>query len=428
MDTSTESLKRSPYEVLQVSRWTDFDTIKHHYYALVKQFNPEYYPTEFIEIRTAFDILNDPNTRAETDISECAPPPPFHSDDYPEADDHSLSMFKLNQEWKTLVGERELSSLGDHERNHAIHLLRGKALYCAKNNQLEEAEEHWNQLLGLEPEDEETRRNLLYCLWMKGFNLAKLQNYSEAEERFIELLEKGAAHGAIHQNVAICRERQGKKEESVESWKEALEHYNQELKSNPDDNYLKAIVINLHKYTGGSLLKKPSEDGDDSEEYGSGSAKEIGYACIKKGNWVQAKDALERALKENPDDIDVICQLGWAYLNTNMQTQAFRQWNHALKLAPNRQGVVDHIVRGHTIFGKRLKEQRIFNQALVQFKNALKHEPQNMELRLMLAETYFNMGNYSSAVQQYNKILEVESRNKVARQGLREAKRLGGLK
>jgi cytochrome c-type biogenesis protein CcmH/NrfG len=64
----------------------------------------------------------------------------------------------------------------------------------------------------------------------------------------------------------------------------------------------------------------------------------------------------------------------------------------------------------------------------VQFKNALKHEPNNLSLRLLLAETFFQMKNFAASVSEYQKILEIEPRNKEAKQGLREAKRLGGMK
>lgn len=241
------------------------------------------------------------------------------------------------------------------------------------------------------------------------------------------MIEKGARHGAIYQNLALANEKQGKKDEGYEAWRQALEYYKQDLKEDPNSAYRKALVIALHKYTGGRFLEGGNED-KENESFTSGSSKELGYACIRQGNWRQAQEAFEQALRDNPQDIDVICQLGWAYLNTNQHNRAFNQWNHALKLSPGKQSVIDHLVRGHAIFGKRLKDQRIFNQALVQFKNALKFEPTNIELRQNLADTYFQMQNYSSALREYQKIMEMDARNKVARQGIREAKRLGGLR
>jgi len=238
------------------------------------------------------------------------------------------------------------------------------------------------------------------------------------------LIEQGITHGQIYQNLALAQEKQGKKDEAEESWNKALSSYKKELSQTPESEYFKAIVLSVHKYTGGKFL-----EGSGTQSYAqTGSAKELGYACIQKGNWRQAVEALQQAYRENPDDLDVLCQLGWAYLNTNTHTKAFQMWNTALKKAPGKKSIVDHLVRGYIIFGKRLKEQRIFNQALVQFKNALKHEPNNADIRLLLAETFLSMKNYTAALNEYQKVLELDPRNKHARQGVRESKRLGGIR
>ncbi|MEW6235361.1 MAG: tetratricopeptide repeat protein [Candidatus Omnitrophota bacterium] len=431
MDNQTALLTRSPYEVLKVSRWADEEEIKANYFLLVKQFNPEYFPDEFIEIRTAYDLLKDPATRAKSDIGLFAAPPNYYYSDYPHTSDHPLSLFKLTQELKTICNNQsphleDLIRLDGETLEKAHHILRGISLYHTQHNQLPEAVETWKWIRELDPSDEETKRNQAFALWEEGYKAALQNQFADAENSFNSLLEQGVEHGVIYQNLALAYEKQGKKAESENAWHKALDFFNGELKANPNDEYLKAIVICIHKYTGGKFI-----DGSANSVSGSmsgGSAKELGYACIQKGNWKQAVDALEQALRENEDDVDVLCQMGWAYLNTNQHHKSFHMWNLALKKAPGKRQVIDHLVRGYTIFGKRLKDQRIFNQALVQFKNALKYEPENMDLMNQLAETYFLMRNYSAAMSEYQRILDKDPRNKAARQGMREAKRLGGLR
>ncbi|MGC9327502.1 MAG: tetratricopeptide repeat protein [Candidatus Hinthialibacter sp.] len=426
METESVNLTRSPYEILQISHWADEESIKSKYFHLVRQYNPEYFPDEFIEIRTAYDILKDPNTRAATDVEMLIPPPSFHSPDYPDFPEKQLSLFKLNQELKTLGADESIEKLSGQEREQALHLLRGIGLYHADHAQLEEAKSAWAKIVQIDPDDDISQQNIYYAEWLEGFQEAQQGRLEKAETIFKSLLEK-VQHGALYQNLALVLEKQGKKEEATEAWKNVLNFYNQELKKEPENKQLKAYVLAIHKYTGGKFLNSGKE-ADSSDYSASGSAKELGYACIQKGNWRQAVDALERALRESPNDVDVLCQLGWAYLNTNLHNKAFQMWSSALKKAPGKKSIIDHLVRGYTIFGKRLKEQRIYNQALVQFKNALKYEPQNVEIRVQLADTYFQMRNFMSALQEYQKILDFEPRNKVARQGVRECKRLGGLR
>ncbi len=429
METQNVTLTRSPYDILKISRWADLEEIKAQYFHLVKQFNPEYFQEEFIEIRTAYDQLKDPARRAKCDVELIAGPPPYSYSDYPSLNQQPLSLFKLNQEYKATCGDTPPDQLEGESREKALHLLRGMALYHISHGHKDEAQEIWNHILAIDPNDEETQRNLAFSVWEEAIQACNHNDYAKAEEIFHELHEKGIDHGVIFQNLALVLEKQGKKDEAEQAWKESLKRYNQQLKQNPEDEYTKALVVAIHKYSGGKFLDGKSTHHEESmDSTTAGSAKELGYACIQKGNWKQAVEALERAHKENENDIDVLCQLGWAYLNTNQHHRAFHMWNVARKKAPGKRTVIDNLVRGHTIFGRRLKEQRIYNQALVQFKNALKFDPDNVELRLELADTYFKMNNFSAALAEYQRILEKEPRNKYAKQGVREAKRLGGLR
>ncbi|MBZ0256204.1 DnaJ domain-containing protein, partial [bacterium] len=330
MGTNTVTLNRSPYEVLKVNPWADLETIKAQYFHLVKQYNPEYYPQEFIEIRTAFDILKEPNTRATSDIEAFSPPPSFSHSDYKGMDIHSISLFKLNQEMKTLCGERELEQLEGEEKSKALHLLHGAALYHSVHSHIDEAKEVWNKVVELYPDDEESKSNLTYIIWQEAFDLAADGQYENAENAFKQLDESGFKNAAIYKNIALAQEKQGKKDDSRDSWKTAINYLNAELKRDPDNEYVKSLVIAAHKYTGGYHLEGKGEEGGTDGNITAGSAKELGYACIKQGNWRQALEALERARQENEHDIDVLCQLGWAYLNTNQQKIAFQTWNHAL--------------------------------------------------------------------------------------------------
>lgn len=421
MDKEKYTLTKSPYEVLKVNRWADTDLVKAHYYHLVKEFNPEHHEEEFIEVRSAFEILNSPEQRSAYDIKNFTPPPPFAYSDYPNFPEEQLSKFKLDQELKTLCGDRELDALNEDEKSQALHILHGAALYYAHNGQIDHAEEMVAKILELNPDDEETLRNKAFFEWQKGYEFACNEKYSDAEEIFKQLEAKGVNPGIVNQNLALAQEKQGKKEESNASWKSALDHLKGQLKDNPDDNYLKAYVVSLHKYTGGKFM-------EGGQTGAGGSARELGLACVREGNWKQALSALTQAINETPDDIDIMCQLGWAYLNTSHHAKAFEMWNKALKKSPGKSQITSHIVQGYQIFGKRLKDQNIFNQALVQFKNAIKFEPENTELRSELADTYLKMKNYHAAHQEYQKILSFDPRNKDARHGVRESKRLGGFR
>src|ERR1700761_1795742 len=55
------------YEILGVARDADERTIKKAYFTLVRRHPPETHPTEFQRLREAYEVLSNPESRAEYD-------------------------------------------------------------------------------------------------------------------------------------------------------------------------------------------------------------------------------------------------------------------------------------------------------------------------------------------------------------------------
>ena len=66
---------RDPYEVLGLERQVGETEIKRAYFQMVRQFPPEREPEKFREIRTAYEQLRDPESRARTALFLLQPPP-----------------------------------------------------------------------------------------------------------------------------------------------------------------------------------------------------------------------------------------------------------------------------------------------------------------------------------------------------------------
>jgi len=174
VETQTVRLTRSPYEILQVDHWADTEEIKAQYFQLVKRYNPEYYPDEFIEIRTAFDILKNPSSRAQTDVRQFIQPPKFHYSDYPDFESQTLSLFKLNQQLKAMTGEfGSVEELQGEDLERALHILHGIALYHVVHENFEEARNTWQRILSIRPDDQESQENMALAVWYEAYQAAK---------------------------------------------------------------------------------------------------------------------------------------------------------------------------------------------------------------------------------------------------------------
>ncbi len=432
-ETTKQATIEDPYKVLRVSKLADEEAIKAKYYVLVKMYSPEYYPDEFIQIRGAYDMLRDPAERAKADISLINPASPVAYEDYPTSDDqersghHQLSLFKLNQELQQILGERKPSEASPDEVSSVVHTLRGKVIYFCEKKRWDEAEETLRETIDLYPDDQDLVEDLRVVRWMQAFELARNEEWQEAGRKWFDLQQERGDDWRLTQNLALVAFRREDREHEDEWWHETLLQWNAHLKDHSDDEYVKGLIISLHHFTSGRLLDGSDEAGMQDLRM-SGSGKALGMACMQRGNWPAAVEAFEAVLPTDEDDVDLLCQLGWAYLNINKISKAFQMWNRARKLAPEQEAVVDHLVRGNLTVARRLKEQRIMNQALVHFKNALRFAPVDEEIHFELATTLVEIKNYQAAAKACERIMEINPRHKGAKQLSRDARRLGNLR
>jgi preprotein translocase subunit SecA len=61
------------YNILNVPKDADKSTIKKAYFMLVRKFPPDRYPTEFMDIREAYEVLIDENARKQFDLTDTMP-------------------------------------------------------------------------------------------------------------------------------------------------------------------------------------------------------------------------------------------------------------------------------------------------------------------------------------------------------------------
>jgi curved DNA-binding protein CbpA len=66
-----------PYQALGIERTAPEEEIKRAYFRLVRQFPPEREPEQFQRIRAAYELLRDPDQRAQVDLFLLQPPPPL---------------------------------------------------------------------------------------------------------------------------------------------------------------------------------------------------------------------------------------------------------------------------------------------------------------------------------------------------------------
>jgi len=424
--SQADALEFNPYEILGVRKWASLKEIKRAYFGLVRKYSPELFPEKFIEIRKAYDSLRFPQRRAKVDIlifNEIRGNIGFRG-----VAAETGSVVKLNKAIKDLESKGWEKDSG--LRKKILILLQKRSLVYVSKNYWHEAISEWNRILEFKPDSKEAGRNIIQGYGRLGYSYAQNGLLKKAIQAWKEILNLNPSCVEAAHNIAIASTRLKDSLPEKEYWEKTLELWSEKLESDSDNEYLKNLIVETHKYFGGRFIVQKKESRPQVKKQqevlgqigGYAENLQLGMACMNGQNWDQAIRAFEKCLTERPEDVEILNALGWAYLNLNQSNRAFATWNRALKINPKNQSTLGNLVQGHLTIGKNLRTQKAFGPALVHFKSILKVMPNQPEVYMEIGNTYYMKGDLHSAIEHWQTVLTLDPKNKLAQQAVREAK------
>jgi tetratricopeptide (TPR) repeat protein len=419
----------SAYEVLRVPKHASLEKIKESYIKQVKRYPPETETDKFMEIKAAYDKLRDPQTRAKEDIlcfNEAVGG--FHLS---EESKKFGSISKLNEEIEELEKKGQTEPLGPDDDIRLSVMLQKRAVYYLQNSKWSEAIGEWEKALKLDSENNDIRANIKYACSALGFSYGTHDMYLEA----IEVWEKGLGYDVndknlIH-NLAIANEKRADPDKAGRYWNKIMSKWREELNSDPDNEYLKSLIVASHQYLG-DKYKLDQSTKEAIEEYkeivkiepdSTEANFKLAINLMENENWSEAKEVLQKILTKSPKDSNASNALGWAFMNTGKVEDAFLTWNKILRRDPKNSTAKENIIKGHLAVGKKFREQGLYSPALVHFKSLQRYMPKQPEVLFEIGSTYAAKGDTGSAMVQMNKILSIDPNHKLAKKMLNELKR-----
>jgi tetratricopeptide (TPR) repeat protein len=416
----------NPYELLGIRKWATTKEIKRAYFGLVRKYSPELFPERFIEIRKAYDALRMSRKRASVDIMLFNEIP--GNIGFKGVRVETGSVVKLNKDLRDLENNTSIAQV--EKENQKLELLKKRSLVYVKKNYWHEAIEDWNRILALDPNNKAARRNIIQAYGRLGYSYAQNNLLEKAVDSWKQILRLNPnCLEAVH-NIAIASTQLKNSVQEKEYWEKTLDLWGERLDEDDGNDYLKNLILETHKFFGGRFMgrKKESESKILTAEVlidqigGYRDNKQLGMALMGNKKFAEAVKSFEKCLEEKPEDLEVLGTLGWAYMNSGDYTKCFNVWNKALKIDPDNQTIKENLVKGHLQVGKQMRNQKAFGPALVQFKNLLKLVPDQPEVYMEIGSTYAMKGDLRSAIAQWEKVLELDPKNKIAQQAMREAK------
>lgn len=449
--------KRNAYSVLGLHKGVSDEEIKQAYVALVKKYDPELHTDRFMVVQKAFDSLRDPLRRAREDILTFN----FIRGEYMFSKEERVDVpdAKLSQAIQMLEQKQETEP--DNAAN-APKLIQGYLIRSCKNVQkklLKEAIDDWVRVLQIDPTNQRAKNNMLVAFIRLGYSYANHALYDES----IEVWEKAAQmdpdnHLIIH-NLALACEFSGRMDKARKYWDETVRRWKVMIDQNPDDEYMKNCVIEAIKHqnewsdagnapatNGGTAHAKADapaaspgtapaptrpRGGDELEQCREiiklrpddfDANLRLGQLLCEQKRWTEAVPHLSELHRKFPRNTEVINLLGWSQLNNQETDMAISTWERGLKLDPKNHTIRESIVKARMLMGRALRDKGLFINSLVQFKALMRYLPESDEVHYELGQTYQKKGDFRSAYLEYQNVLKINPKHKLARSALSELK------
>lgn len=421
--------ERNAYNVLGLQKGASDAEIKRAYIELVKKYDPERHTDRFMIIQQAYDRLKDPKRRAKEDIHTYN----LIRGDFLLLDEERVvngaapsdaEIDEAHQEYQNLAGDAAT-------RNRLILLLMRRSSVSVEKKLWSEAIKDWEEIQRLDPTHVRSRHNLMFAYSTLGLSYAHHGLEEEAIDLWEKALKMNPDSAELLHNLALVYEKIRNYEKSRMYWAQVVTHWKATLDDHGEDDYLKECIIEANRYYGTQL--SASESGDDKsnalERYREvlrlkpedfDARFKIAVTLMEERNFEEAMKELQVLVRQHPRNVEVLNLLGWAQLNGGQVDQAFMTWNKSLEIDPKHPSARENIVKASLSLGRQYRERGLFTPALVYLKKLLRFMPKSGEVWMEIAATYDMKGDMRSAQMHYQKVLELDPKNSVARKALND--------
>ena len=244
------------------------------------------------------------------------------------------------------------------------------------SNDLKEKQELYTKAIEKKPDfmDAYLNRGLVHN------ELGEYENSLKDYDKAIELDTK----------CALAYNNRGYTKYKMQNFKGALDDYNKAILLNPK---LNIALDNKAKLVSEVCIE---DDKEFSEKY----YLSLGISEINTGNIPEAIHNFDQALKFNKNSAIIHFYKGVAYQSANNTEEAIDSYTEAIKL--NKNMIDAYFNRGQLLFKDNPKE------ALDDFVTAVALDPKFIDAYYSIAAIQKKLGQYKEAVQNLDKILEIE--------------------
>lgn len=423
-----QAQKRNAYNVLGLHKGASAEEIKQAYVSLVKKYDPEVHTDRFMVIQGAFEKLKDPELRAREDILTYN----FIRGGYQFSKEEQVEVpdAKLKQTIESLEAKKQED--GTYPEDVLPKLLMAYQIRARKHVErklLKEAMDDWMLIRELDPTHQRAKNNLLMAFIKLGYSYANHQLHEEAREMWEKAVKMDPENHLLIHNLAICCDLAEQYEDCQRYWDETLKRWNAMLERNPEDDYRKNLIVEVHKHLGELKERKPQGEEAPKPERTPGmpppqtqplgskqstapppsssspsqppprpsapppprpsAQPESRPPSAPQGEAPAAgqsdEERYKAILKLRPDDFEAAMRLGHVYVERKEWNKAAAHFKEMRKNFPKNVDVIN------SLGWAQLNSQDV-DQAFRTWKEGLRIDPKNHALREALTKAHMMMG------------------------------------
>jgi tetratricopeptide (TPR) repeat protein len=430
--------ERNAYAVLGLKKGASEQDIKIAFVELVKKYDPEVHTERYLVIQEAYNKLKDAKKRAKEDILT------FNVIDghYLFSDEEKISEDKSPSDSNIQEARNQFKAAGGDAtaKEKLTRLLMQKSYLLTRRQMWGDAISCWEDIQSIDPTNVRARNNLMFACVTLGLSYALHSLFEESLEIWEKALELNPDHVELIHNLALASDRSKDYERGTKYWNEATSRWKKALNQDSENEYLKAMLIETHRYmserdhdprrsskSSESVRKVPTQNIEHYREVLSLKPDDfeaqyrIANSLMEEKRYSEAVKELMELSNKHPKNVEVLNMLGWAYLNSGEIESGFDTWNKALTLDPKNNQAKENIVRAHLALGKQFRTKGMFTPALIHLKKLLRYT-KSAEVFMEIAATYDMKGDKRSAKQAYEQVLVFDKNHKQARKALTDLK------
>ncbi len=234
---------------------------------------------------------------------------------------------------------------------------------------------------------------------------------------------------------------------SKELWAEAIDYGERAIQADPDFIEAHYYLAQIYQYTNWyyreaiewgkyiELIQEKKIIYPQVEQKLAFAYYRLGYAAYQREDYDECILYLQNAVEINPGMAEAYYWLGRVFYEKDRLVDSLSSWQKVLEINPEyprAQYFFDKVENSikygkeaysHYEAGYNLYEQKLFEQAIYEYRQAVRSNPNFSSAYYWLGRVYYERGNYQEAASNWKEVLRLEPENKKANYWLKQAEK-----